>query len=272
MKNSTMKKRDTASNGSEIRRISMKNRLKIISGTVLLLVCGLLISVNASAGKKNTDTGEKCIGLECPDLEDTKIPDRPPSSTVWVANVETYGCIDLERNKIHIAVDWLSHHMNAIDGQMGRNSLLDWPGNSRENFEEKLEKTLKFHCINEKDKCNGLLGIAYPIVAQKRVNICANSIRDQADRLKIPRKALYVHVVAHEIGHLVHLNSHRSACADYYTNPRFSQSLGLAAEFAYRGLTYDASDAVDLFCSRPRTSSEDIIENKLKTPPIKVQQ
>jgi len=248
------------------------HRLNRILLAACTLVCGLLISVNASAGKTNIETDERCTGLECPGLEDIEIPDRPPSSTVWVANVETYGCNDLERNKIHIAVDWLSHHMNAIGGQLGRNGLLDWPGNSRENFEEKLEKKLKFHCINEKDKCNGLLGIVYPVVAQKRVNICANSIRDQADRLNIPRKALYVHVVAHEIGHLVHLNSHRSACDDYYSNPRFSQSLGLAAEFAYRGLTYDASDAVDLFCRRTQTSSEDIIENKLKIPPITVQQ
>jgi len=88
---------------------------------------------------------------------------------------------------------------------MGANGHMEWPGNSRENFKEKLRKDLKFVCISEKKKCGKLPGIVYPVVAQKRVNLCTNSMRDAADYLGIPNKVLYVHVVVHDVGHLVRL-------------------------------------------------------------------
>jgi hypothetical protein len=227
------------------------------------------IAAPALAGKSNLDTGEKCQGLDCAGLGGTQVPDGAGESTIRLSNVETENCNDLEINKIHFAVDWLQRNQSAVNQQMGTNGLRDWPGNSRENFHDKLRKDLKFVCISEKKKCGKLLGVVYPVVAQKRVNLCTNSIRDLADALGISRKVLYVHVVAHEVGHLVHINEHRSQCVERYTNPRFSQSLGLAAHSAYLGIDYKASDW-EWACSSPHSywDWEDIIENKKQPPPI----
>ena len=49
-------------------------------------------------------------------------------------------------------------------------------------------------------------------------------------------------------------------------------SLGLAAESAHRGITYDADNFVAMYCGSPSAASwEDIIDNKLKEPPVTVQ-
>lgn len=245
----------------------MKKRIQFnkshLTRVVLSGVFTLLIAPVAStlAGKIDFDTGNTCWGVDCADQSgsgsesadnnendtiDTDTINTDASDTannpLRLSNVETTDCGNLETNKIHIAVDWLQGNLNEVDKQMGRNGLMDWPGNSRENFEEKLDKKLKFHCINEKDKCGDLLGIVYPVFAQKRINLCTNSIRASADSSDRSRQSMYVHVVAHEIGHLIRLNKHRSKCTDMLNNPRFSQSVGFAAGHAYRGDTYNANN------------------------------
>ncbi|MCI0506157.1 MAG: hypothetical protein L0Z73_08605 [Gammaproteobacteria bacterium] len=233
----------------------------------LTLILSIIVHPDAYAAKSNPETGEKCQGLECVGIETSS--NNSGDSKLRLSNVDVESCNELEENKIHFAVDWLQKNLPAIDAQMGRNGLISWPDNSRENFADKLRKDLKFVCISEKNKCDDLLGIVYPVVAQKRINLCTSSIRDNAAKRGINNKTLYVHVVAHEVGHLVRLNKHRNNCAERYTNPRFSQSLGLAAESAYLGVTYDATPFVN-GCSPPKTSGQDIIENKLQPPPMTV--
>lgn len=238
--------------------------------SILFATCSftiILVSTVSFAGKLNPETGETCVGLDCTDLGDVDIPDTPDTGLIRVSTVETYDCSDLETNKIHFAVDWLKTNLSGLDERMGSNGLMAWPGNSRNKFADKLEKELKFYCISGKDKCDDLLGIVYPVLAQKRINLCTNSIRDDADGRDILRKASYVHVIAHETGHLIRFNEHRNNCIDLYSNPRFSQSVGLAAEYAYRGLTYNAAD---FSCASTQTDWEDIVDNKLKESPVEV--
>ncbi len=232
-------------------------------GLLLLLTGGLLGGgiQEAYAGKSNPKTGEKCQGLDCVS------PKKSGNSSVRIGTVQTIDCNELEENKIHSAVNWLKQNLSALDQQMGKNKLVEWPGNSRKKFKKKLGKKLKFVCISQKKKCGKLLGIVYPVVAQKRINLCTNSIRDYADGWAIPRGAAYAHVIAHEIAHLVRLNAHRNQCRDKYVKPRFSRTLGLAAEYAFRGMTYQASD-FDSACPSSKAASMDIIENKLKSPKL----
>lgn len=236
-----------------------------------LLVCALAAGVTTLgyAAKVDIDTGAGCVGAECAGIDTSGLPTNPGDGTLRLSNVETVGCVELESNKIHKAVDWLQDNMNGMDKQMGDNRLLSWPGNSRANFIEKLGKPLEFHCISEKDKCGGLLGIVYPVVAQKRVNLCTNSIRDYAAQRDTDRLAQYIHVVAHETGHLVRWNGHREGC-DYYLRPRFSQSVGLAALHTYLGDDYDAGSYGCFVPDGEPTTWEEIIDNKLQPPPVKI--
>jgi hypothetical protein len=227
----------------------------------------------ARAGIENQETGEKCWGGDCSDMSgggsSGNGSGNSGGSTWSLANVETYDCTGNETEKIHVAVGWLQDNLSALDEQMGRNGLMDWPGNSRENFEDKLDKQLKFYCINDKNKCeDGTLGaIVYPVVAQQRINLCTENMADHV-RPVSTEQSYYVHVIAHEIGHLVRLNAHRPDCRDRYTDPRFSMAVGLAAEVAHLGVDYDADDFLGLFCpTTPMPSWEDIIEMKQEQKP-----
>lgn len=151
-------------------------------------------------------------------------------------------CSAAEKASIRHAHAWLKKNVRNIDRQMGRNGLMDWPGKSRKKFIKKLNKRLKVVCINDRMKCrkarkNGtiLMGRTVPILHQRRVALCANSFTSQAD---------YVSTLAHEIGHLIRLNVHRTNCVKRYRHPRFAQSLGLAAFHAYNGVDYNAADYI----------------------------
>jgi hypothetical protein len=226
---------------------------------------------DARAGIENLETGEKCWGGDCSDMSggaSSGSGSGTSGDSTWaLANVETYDCTALESEKIHVSVKWLQDNMDAVDRQMGRNGLMDWPGNSRENFEDKLYKRLKFYCINEKNKCDkGIGGIVYPVVAQQRINLCTENL-EATVRGVSTEQSYYVGAVAHEIGHLVRINSHRSDCRERYTNPRFSMALGLAAEVAHLGVDYDPEDFLGLCPSTPTPSWEDIIDMKQQQKP-----
>jgi hypothetical protein len=131
---------------------------------------------------------------------------------------------------------------------MGKNKLMDWPGQSRTKFKKKVKKDLKFFCINEKKKCKVeegdtslLLGQVVPVFAQKRINLCTKNLQTAADNRGVSVMSKYVGVISHEIAHLIRLNAHRTNCKKKYTMPRFSQSVGFAAEYAYRGEYYNSS-------------------------------
>ena len=125
---------------------------------------------------------------------------------------------------------------------------MDWPGNSRSKFAAKLEKTLKFKCIDDRNACNqGLAGRVFPVLHHRRIAICSNTIADLAsDTSGAPfnanQKAWYALVVAHEVGHHVRWNVHRTNCRKLYRTPRFSTSVGLAAFHGYLGTPYSSGD------------------------------
>jgi hypothetical protein len=241
----------------------------------VLALCLLIAAAGGDprAGMENQETGEQCWGGDCSHMNEGGPSGSGGGSagSSGLANVETYDCSALETDKIELAVEWLSENLSAIDGQMGRNGLMDWPGNSRENFKDKLAKELKFYCIDDKNKCGdrGLKGIVHPVVAQKRINLCAQNIRDDADARGIDHQSRYIHTIAHEIGHLVRINAHRSGCSERFTNPRFSMALGLAAEAAHRGIDYDAGEFVAWYCATTPPTWEEIIEMKQnQKPPV----
>ncbi|MEM8950400.1 MAG: hypothetical protein AAGA21_12160 [Pseudomonadota bacterium] len=248
--------------------------------TALTLAVSLGLSSTAvRAGIENPETGEQCWGQDCSDINDSSGASTSPGGGgggyVTLPNVTTYDCTSDRTEMIDQSVRWLQNNLNLVDAQMGRNGLMDWPGNSEENFEEKLYKDLKIYCINDKNKCQnrvGLLGIVHPVVAQKRVNLCGQNIEANAAILGIDQQSLYVSTVAHEIGHLVRVNGHRNGCADRFRRPRFSQAVGLAAEAAHRGIDYDADDWFVTGCPTGTASSGaggfDVIDNKLQAPPI----
>jgi hypothetical protein len=235
----------------------------------------LALADDTRAGMENLDTGEQCWGQDCSDMAGGSQPSTGNGGYSTLPNVSIYDCNDGETEKIDQSVRWLQQNMAALDAQMGRNGLMDWPGNSRENFEEKLSKDLKFYCINHKNKCtrerDSMLGKVYPGVAQKRINLCTQNMRDVAELLGIPRQSFYVQVVAHEIGHLVRLNAHRSNCLESFTNARFSQAVGLAADAAHRAITYNAAQWQDSWCGVgdfEAAGGQDVIDNKLQEPPL----
>lgn len=237
------------------------------TATALCLLTATMAAGGAArAAMENPQTGETCRGADCANMGGTSSPGSGTGSSggdPWrLANVETYDCTGQETEKIHIGVEWLQDNLPAIDRQMGRNGLMDWPGNSRENFEQKLSKQLKFHCINDKKKCDkGIGGITYPVVAQQRINICTDNIADGHFRQVTTEQSSYIGTIAHEIGHLVRWNGHSSDCG-------FSMSLGFAAEVAHLGVDYDADDFLGGWCpSTPMPSWEEIIEMKQNQKP-----
>jgi hypothetical protein len=200
---------------------------------------GLLAGATAArAGMTNTETGEQCWGTGCIDAGNQTLPggsgsDKPGSSGLYLlSNIDVENCSDAASQRISSAVAWLQDNLPAIDATMSQsNVLMDWPGNSRKNFEDKLHKDLKFECINQKNKCERLWGRTVPILHQQRVALCTDSIDEAAGTDPLDRDALYIHVISHEIGHFVRLNGHASNCS-------FSDAVGFAAEYAFRGIPY----------------------------------
>ena len=197
----------------------------------------------AWAGMTDQETGEGCRGIECLDNGDQG-PFQPSTGssapTLYLPpNVATVDCSVADSRRIGDAVTWLKSNIPAITTVMNQSSyLMSWPGNTEENFEEKLDKPLEFHCISQKNKCDDLLGITYPVFAQKRINLCSAQINDSGGD-SAGTNALYVGVIAHEIGHLIRLNEHKSGCVARFTDGTFSDALGFAAEYAFRGIPYD---------------------------------
>lgn len=163
------------------------------------------------------------------------------ASPAYALDLEFKDCSQSDQAEIETAVKWLKANVGKIDQKMGKNDLMDWPGSSRKNWLEKLDKKLKFVCKNAKNKCQRvsksntvLYGQVVPVFKQKTIQLCTNHFsQGQAD---------YVSTIAHEVGHLVRLNAHRTNCKKACEKPRFSQSVGLAAEYAYKGGHYNASD------------------------------
>lgn len=158
-------------------------------------------------------------------------------------NLSFTDCSVTARRNATLAVAWLQNSLHRIDAQMGENNLMDWPGNSRRKFRDKLRKRLRIRCISSRRRCrprNGgvLQGRVVPILHQRRIALCVNNFdkSSRGDEL-----ADFIMVVAHEVGHLVRFNSHRRKCSDRYYRPRFSQSVGLAARHAALGTPYSAS-------------------------------
>jgi hypothetical protein len=248
----------------------ISSRLRAATALCLLLAT-MAAGGDARAAMENPQTGETCRGADCADMGGTSSPGSGTGSSggdPWrLDNVETYDCTAQETEKIHIGVGWLQDNLPAIDRQMGRNELMEWPGNSRENFEDKLYKRLKFYCINDKNKCDkGIGGIVYPVVAQQRINLCTDNLEATVRRVST-EQSYYVGALAHEIGHLVRINSHRADCRERYTNPRFSMALGLAAEVAHLGVDYDPDDFLGLCPTASMPDAEDIIEMKQEQKP-----
>jgi len=244
---------------------------RLLPVTALCLLFTTVAGGVARAGIENQETGEQCWGGDCSHMSDSGSSSggagNSGGSTWWLANVETHDCTASETEKIHIGVGWLQDNLPALDQQMGRNGLMDWPGNSRENFEDKLFKELKFYCINQKKKCDkGIGGITYPVVAQQRINLCTENIADGVRQVSTEQSS-YIRTIAHEIGHLVRWNGHSSNCRERYTDPGFSMALGLAAEVAHLGVDYDADDFLSLCPTRPMPDWQDIIEMKQEQKP-----
>lgn len=207
----------------------------------MALAFSLLSSSSALAGMTDLETGDKCVGTECFGTEPGEIgTDRAPPADNSLSEVTTEDCSSADAQRIGFAVKWLQDNLPLIDAKMAESVILQsWPGNSRENFADKLDKRLKFVCISQKNKCSGLFGITYPVFAQKRVNLCTSTINDAADHDPYTMDALYIHTVSHEIGHLIRLNAHGNDCVKRFTEPTFSDALGFAAEYAFRGIPYD---------------------------------
>jgi hypothetical protein len=176
---------------------------------------------------------------------DEKLPGTsgtPSGGSDFPFNVRADDCSVADDGRIRFAVAWLQDNVPLITAKMMESThLMSWPGNSRENFEQKLNRDLKFVCISQKDKCEDLWGIVYPVVAQGRINLCSAQIRQAAGSDPVKLDALFIHVVAHEIGHLVRLNAHKNDCEERYTDPGFSYAVGLAAEYAFLDEPYDPS-------------------------------
>jgi hypothetical protein len=99
---------------------------------------------------------------------------------------------------------------------MGKNGLMDWPGGSRSKFAKKLRSRLKIRCIDSKSKCDPtgkktLRGRVVPILAQRRIALCTNNIASTSSKTGESEIALYIGVLAHEVAHLVRVNSHRKS-------------------------------------------------------------
>ena len=217
------------------------------------LAVSLLSVPSGRAGMEDLNTGDKCQGIDC-------VGWNPPPATgsggyTLPNNVTTEDCSSADSERIGRSVEWLQDHLSLIDDKMAESIyLVSWPGNSRENFKEKLDKDLKFVCINQKDKCNRLVGKVYPVFAQKRVNLCTTAINQAANGVQ--RDASYVGIIAHEIGHLVRLNNHTpfsySTCEARFTNGSFSDAVGFAAEYAFRGVPYDPVSLIEDNCRPPQ--------------------
>lgn len=253
--------------------------MRKITAAMALVAVGLPIAAlsgDVRAGTMNLETGEQCWGENCWDSDD--LPTAGTSGSGGSAPVSpdltVHDCSVADEALVRDAINWLSQSLSLVDGHMGQDTLMDWPGNTRGNFEDKLWSGLDIYCIDQKNKCTPkedgeLLGVTYPVVAPKRINLCAGNLRRRSGMSELTS---FVHTIAHEIGHLIRANVHRPSCAERYNNPRFSQAIGLAAECAHRGITYDANDFRRERCPSAASDSthataEEIIEMKNNNPP-----
>ena len=155
-------------------------------------------------------------------------------------DLEYKNCSSADKIAIRDAVVWLKNNMSKLDAKMGKNKLMNWPGKSRNKFDKKLDKKLKFVCKNDSKKCQPnedgtvLFGQVVPVFKQRTIQLCTQNFSGHQHH--------FVGTIAHEIAHLIRLNAHRLKCKDKYTKPRFSQSVGLAAKHAYKNTAYNSSD------------------------------
>ena len=163
-----------------------------------------------------------------------------PHASVNAGELKFKDCSATDKKNIKSAISWIKGNMKLIDRKMGKNGLMDWPGKSRKKFVAKIDKKLKFICKNKKNKCapqsdgTVLFGKVVPVFKQRTIQLCTNNF--------YAGKANYVGTIAHEVAHLIRLNAHRLKKCKKYTNPRFSQSVGMAALHAYKNKTYKAEN------------------------------
>ena len=171
------------------------------------------------------------------------------------ANATEYvwkDCGSADRTKIRAAVKWLKTNLSKIDDNMGKRGLMSWPGKSRDKFIKKLDKKLSIRCRSAASKMcapkevgTGVFrttrGRVIPILHQRRIDLCLDNIAKSGDSAR-EDTAYLTSVIAHEIAHLIRLNTHRTTCVKKYEKPRFSQSVGLATFHAYMQTRYQSTD------------------------------
>ena len=155
-------------------------------------------------------------------------------------NIRIGYCPHDAQEAIDTTVTWLKRNMRKIDRQMGRNHLMAWPRNSRKKFRGKLYKPLKFMCADHQKLCKNWGGSADPVFHSQRIRLCMNKKRNRSGKL---RMGSVIELIAHEMGHLVRLNTHtdRGSAQEKACRPGFANAVGFAAQYAYLGRDYPAT-------------------------------
>lgn len=166
------------------------------------------------------------------------------STFAVAAPLKTQGCSRTERSQIQSALNWLLDVLPKIDGQLQSAHLSDWPGRSRKRFVHRIKKRdLNFICQKKSDRCEGEK-VAYwieadgkrlPVLHAQSIQLCTRELRGSSD---------YALVIAHELGHLVWVNSHQKQCAKKCLKPRLSRSLERAVLQQQSGIQYDINQCL----------------------------
>ena len=159
------------------------------------------------------------------------------SSAAFARSLDMRGCKKEERQEVHKAVRWLVENFDAIDTRMGTSTLMAWPENVRAKFKKRLAKNnFKVSCWRPQkcdkyaDESKNHSAAGFPIFHRRRITLCPD---------RLPDTGAYATVIAHELGHLVYINSDRKTCAERCSTPRLSHSLALATLGAWTGIEFN---------------------------------
>ncbi len=162
-------------------------------------------------------------------------------------NIRIGSCPHDAQEAIDTAITWVKKNMRKIDQQMGQNHLMAWPRKSRKNYRKKLNKPLKFMCADHQKLCKNWGGSADPVFHPQRIRLCMDQKRDSSGKLIM---SSVIGTMAHEIGHLVRINTHtdRGSSEEKACRPGFSNSVGFAAQYAYMGIDYPGTYSGGIPC------------------------